>query len=118
MSQASKSHKEDSLGGHSKASQKPEPAHQYAGERTSTNPDEAKGGVTKKRPAPDHVGPRTPSEPDETVDGARFKNKKQHPGDAKEVPGAARTARNNGPHGRSTNADGSLFAEPKKKRQR
>src|SRR5436309_16132308 len=114
MSQASKSHKEDSLGGHSKASQKPEPAHQYAGERTSTNPDEAKGGVSKKRPAPAHVGPRTPSEPDETVDGARFKNKK-HPEDAKEVPGAARSARRSGPHGSSTNADGSSFAEPKKK---
>ncbi len=65
---ASKSHVEDALGGHSKQSQRPEPAHQYTGQRTSLDIDEAKGsGVKKVKPEPAHQGPRSVSEVDETV---------------------------------------------------
>ena len=69
--QASRSDVHDSMpgvyGAHSKESQRPEPAHQYTGQRPSLNIDEAKGGVKKKKPAPAHQGPRSVSEVDETV---------------------------------------------------
>ena len=64
---ASASHAEDALGGHSKQSQRPEPAHQYTGQRTSLNIDESRDRTPKKKAEPAHVGPRSVSEVDETV---------------------------------------------------
>lgn len=70
--QASRSDVHDSMpnvyGPHSKESQRPvKAAHVYSGDRTSTNIDEAKGGVKKVKPAPAHQGPRSVSEPTETI---------------------------------------------------
>jgi hypothetical protein len=110
MSVASKSHIDDAKGGHSRESQTPAPAHQYAGERTSTNCDEALGGVPLRRPQPGHSGPGTPSKSDETLKGA-FKREQVR--DAKVVPGATQRALKAGPHGKVIHADGSKQSDGK-----
>ncbi len=81
---ASKSHVDDAKGGHPKQGQRPEPAHQYTGQRTSLNIDEAKGGGIKKvKPEPGHVGQwNIPGEHEETLRKGAFPNRKA-PGDAK-----------------------------------
>jgi len=73
---SSKSHPEDSLGRHSKASQKPDNSHISSG-TTSTNVEETKGGVKKVRPTPAHVGPRSVSEPDETITKKNLETKRK-----------------------------------------
>lgn len=64
---ASKSHVDDAKGGHSKESQRPEPAHEYTGQRTSLDPCESRDRTLKRKAEPAHVGPRSVSEPDETI---------------------------------------------------
>jgi hypothetical protein len=75
MNVSSKSHPEDSRGGHSKASQKPDNSHLSPG-TTSINVEETRGGVKKVRPTPGHVGPRSVSEPDETITKQNLETKK------------------------------------------
>ena len=116
MSQASKSHPEDSRGGHSKASQKPEPGNSQPG-TTSTNIDETKGGVNKVRPKPAHVGHANPH-PKQEQDGVHngVPVQKNRAAEAAKPSAAGRVAQTlaTGPHGKQKNADGSSFAEPRK----
>ena len=58
-SQASRSHPEDALGKpqHTKDSQRPEPAHQYSGDRTSLDPCESITLTPKRKPAPANIRP-------------------------------------------------------------
>jgi hypothetical protein len=69
--QASRSDVHDSMpnvyGEHSKASQKPESAHVYQGQRTSLDPCESRDRTPKRKPEAGHKGPRSVSEPDETI---------------------------------------------------
>jgi hypothetical protein len=112
MSQASKSHTEDALGGHSKRSQTPVPANSKPG-TTSTNIDEALGGVAKVKGTAPHVGPwNTPNEERESLRENAFPNRKA-PADAREVAGAAARARRL-THGKLIHADGSTQASPNK----
>jgi len=107
---ASKSHVDDAKGGHSKESQRPEPAHQYSGPRPSTNTEEAFGGVPKNKPAAAHVGPwNIPGEHEETLRRGAFPNRKQ--GEVKEVPNAASKARK-ATFGKLIHADGTSQATP------
>ena len=82
--QASKSHCDDALGGISKQSQRPEPAHQYAGQRTSLDVDEAKKQNSKKKPEPAHLTHfhDLKGEHEESLRKGAFPNRKA-PGDAK-----------------------------------
>ena len=112
----SKSHVDDAKGGHSKQSQRPEPAHQYAGQRTSLDVDEAKQRTSKKKPEPAHLTHfhDLKGEHEETLRAGAFPNRK-HPGDAKEVPGGAAKARRAGPHGHQVDTNGDNDATPKKR---
>jgi hypothetical protein len=51
----------------SKDGQRPEPAHQYTGQRTSLDIDEAKNRTKKVKPEPAHQGPRSVSDERETI---------------------------------------------------
>jgi hypothetical protein len=115
MSQASKSHQEDSLGGHPKAFQKPAPANSQPG--ATSNIDETKGGVNKVKPKPAHVGPGTPH-PEQEGSG-------KHNGVATEKNRSAEIAKPSaagrvahaiaaGPHGKAVHADGSRQSEANK----
>ena len=116
MSQASKSHPEDTLGGKSKASQKPSPAHQQSG-TTSTNVDETKGGVKKVKPAPANVGHANPH-PKQEGDGVHsgVKTAVNRSQEAVGVASATRVqqARSAGPHGAQIDSQGNTNDEPKK----
>ena len=59
----STSHPEEALGGMAK--KKAPMAHSSPG--STSHPEEALGGHPKRKVPPAHVGPRTPSEPDETL---------------------------------------------------
>ena len=111
-SQASRSHPEDALGAHSKASQRPVPANSQPG-TTSTNIHEARDVVQKKKPTPAHVGPQNQpgQERDSLNEGQINRVSRSVPQDAKEVPGGARKARNAG-YGSVIHADGSSQAAP------
>ena len=115
QTQASKSHTEDALRGHSKASQRPVPAHTSV--RDDIEIDEALGGVGKKKATPAHVGPQNQlgQERDSLNERQIQRIPRPVPGDAKDVPGGARKARNAGPHGRVIHADGTSQATPSKK---
>jgi len=81
--QASRSHPEDSRGEHSKASQRPVKAHEYNGDRTSLDINEARDKTAKKKPEAAHVGPwNIPGEHEESLRKGAFPNRKA-PGDAK-----------------------------------
>lgn len=112
----SRSHPEDSRGEHSKASQKPSPAHTSV--RDNIDIDEALGGVSKKKASPAHVGAQNqPGQERDSLNERQIKRvSRPVPRDAKEVPGGARKARNAGPHGKQIHADGSNDAAtgPKK----
>ena len=113
-SQASQSHPEDSRGEHSKASQKPSPAHTSV--RDNIDIDEALGGVGKKKASPAHVGAQNqPGQERDSLNERQINRvSRPLPGDAREVPGGARKARNAGPHGSAIHADGSSQAAPNK----
>lgn len=69
--QASRSDVHDSMPGvygkHSKDSQRPEPAHEYTGDRTSLDPCESRDKSSKNKPESAHVGPRSVSDERETI---------------------------------------------------
>jgi len=65
--QASKSVPEDSRGATPKSKQKPEPAHQYTGQRTSLDPCESRDRTPKRKPESAHQGPRSVSDERETI---------------------------------------------------
>ncbi len=116
MSQASKSHPEDSRGGHSKASQKPAPANSQPG-TTSTNIDETKGGANKVKPKSVHVG-HANVHPEQEGSGKHngVATEKNRAAEAAKPSAAGRVAQAlaAGAHGKQKNADGSSFAEPRK----
>src|SRR5689334_539455 len=110
--QASRSHPEDSRGEHSKASQKPTPAHSSV--RESIDVDEAKGGVKKVHRVPAHLTHfhDLQDEHKETLREGAFPNRKA--GVAREVAGAAARARRE-LRGKLVHADGSSDATSGKK---
>ena len=67
---------EDSRGEHSKASQRPVKAHEYNGDRTSLDINEARDKTPKKKAEPAHQGPRSVSEPDETMTKRNLEHKR------------------------------------------
>ena len=115
-SKASRSHPEDALGAHSKASQRPMPANSQPG-TTSTNVHEARDVVQKRKPTPAHVGPHNqPGQERDSLNERQIKRvSRPVPADAQEVPGAAARARRAGPHGKVIHADGTSQATPSKK---
>ena len=110
----SRSHPEDSLGSHTKASQRPQPAHTSV--RDNIDVDEAKGGVKKVVATRAHTGPQ--NQPGQECDSLNERQitriPRPVPQDAKEIPGGARKARNAGPHGSAIQTDGSSQAASNK----
>ncbi len=111
---SSKSHPEDALGKHSKASQKLDSSQPGT---TSTNIDETKGGVKKVKPAPAHVGHANPH-PKQEGDGVHsgVKTAVNRSQEAVGVASATRVqqARSAGPHGAQIDSQGNTNDEPKK----
>jgi hypothetical protein len=84
----SRSDPEDSLGSHTKASQRPQPAHTSV--RDNVDIDEALGnGGAKKHATPAHVGPQNqPGQERDSLNERQINRvSRPVPGDAKEVPG-------------------------------
>jgi hypothetical protein len=75
--QASKSVPEDSLGATSKSAQKPNPAHEYSGDRTSLDINESRDRTAKKKAEPAHIGPRSVSDERETITKKNLETKKR-----------------------------------------
>jgi hypothetical protein len=113
---ASKSHVDDAKGGHSKESQRPEPANQYTGSRTSLDVNEARDKTSKKKAAPANGGfHNRPNEERDSLNEAQSNRvSRPVPANAKEVPNGAAKARRAGPHGSVMHADGSSQAAPNK----
>src|SRR5712664_925064 len=99
--QASRSVPEDSLGATPKSVQKATPAHEYTGQRTSLDIDEARDKTSKKKPAPANGGFHSqPGQERDSLNEAQINRvSRPVPGDAKETPGGAAKARRAGPHG-------------------
>jgi hypothetical protein len=115
MSQASKSHTEDALGGHSKASQKPAPANSQPG--ATSNTEEALGGAKKVKSAPAHVGHANPH-PEQEADGIHngIPAAKNRAPETAKPSSAGRTQRAlaAGHHGKQTDAEGNNNGVAKK----
>jgi len=110
MSQASKSHPEDALGGHSKASQKRDSSQPG----TTSDCDEALGGVNKVRPKHAHEGHANTHQKQEG-DGVHngVPTEKNRSQETVKLASAGRTqqALKAGPYGSVTHADGSKQSE-------